>query len=205
MTSFTKNNFITSFYLCSDNDIINSDDLSPRGYCDVTVSLCPCFRTPFLLLPGSTLCIHIHFPRHFIRLLNLSRFVSHRLISYHKLIWSLPCYTFWCLKRSKFTRKLLIKRVLAGTVKRAATDWLIALFPKKTWTWCYSLRKKQNYQMCLTLRLEKDREKVLTLLFTLIYFSSQLKSQSLDQVSSYDTPKLMYDKSYYFLLRCCSQ
>ena len=33
-----------------DYDVIIFDDVNPLGYCDVTVSLCPCCRTPISLL-----------------------------------------------------------------------------------------------------------------------------------------------------------
>ncbi len=66
MTSGTKNNSMTSFYLFSDYDVILPmtphpykvaipfldyeviifDDVNSLGYCDVTVSLCPWRRTP---------------------------------------------------------------------------------------------------------------------------------------------------------------
>ena len=70
MTSGTKNNSMTSFYLFQDHDVILPmtpypddvtilffdydviifDDVNPLGYCDVTVSLCPWRRTPTSIL-----------------------------------------------------------------------------------------------------------------------------------------------------------
>ena len=74
MTSGTKNNSMTSFYLFQDYDVILPmtpytplhpddvtilffdydviifDDVNPLGYCDVTVSLCPWRKTGLFLL-----------------------------------------------------------------------------------------------------------------------------------------------------------
>ena len=67
MTSATKNNSLTSFYLFSDYDIIPPmtphpddltilfldydviifDDVNPLGYCEVTVSMCPSAEPAF--------------------------------------------------------------------------------------------------------------------------------------------------------------
>ena len=42
---------VTILYL--DYDVIIFYDVNPLGYCDVTVSLCPCCRTPNVLLLAS--------------------------------------------------------------------------------------------------------------------------------------------------------
>ena len=39
----------TSPYFILDYDVILFDDVNPLGYCDVTVSLCPCCRTVRIL------------------------------------------------------------------------------------------------------------------------------------------------------------